>query len=310
MGWLTGTVRQHFLSEVVALGKILIYLLVVLFLGCVLAPPIYWMLHQTVDFPFYRYFSRVIQVVAFVLLVPLLLWLGIRSAQEFGLERNPFAARDALAGFLFAFIPGAVFAGGYMIFDVYRIKQEVMPLLILRIAMTAGFVAVVEEFLFRGVLLGLAVKAFGRWPASLGISLVFAGIHFLRPGAEPISDVQWWSGFAQIFRILDSAPSLPFLVFGFISLVAAGLLLAWATLATRSLWVPIGLHAGWIFCQQGLQWLARYRIKPPDALMPWVGPNVVSGAVPTGLLPLGALLLTGMALWIYLRNASADARGS
>ena len=67
---------------------------------------------------------------------------------------------------------------------------------------------------------------------------------------------------------------------------------------TRSLFLPIGLHAGWIIGQQGLQWLAKFRVKPPDALLPWVGQNVVSGAVPTGLVPSGILLLT-MALAIY-----------
>ena len=50
----------------------------------------------------------------------------------------------------------------------------------------------------------------------------------------------------------------------------------------------------------------KYRVKPPEALMPWIGPNVVSGAVPTGLVPLGVLLLTRAGVWIYLRDASAD----
>jgi membrane protease YdiL (CAAX protease family) len=105
-------------------------------------------------------------------------------------------------------------------------------------------------------------------------------------------------------------PPPPILLSGFVSLFVAGMILAAATFRTRSLWLAIGLHAGWIFCQQVLQWLARYRVKPPDELMPWVGPNVVSGAVPTGLLPLGALLLTGAGLWYYLRNASGASRSS
>ena len=66
----------------------------------------------------------------------------------------------------------------------------------------------------------------------------------------------------------------------------------------------------WIFCQQGLQWLAKYRVQPPEALLPWIGPNVVSGAVPIGLLPLGVLLLTAGGVWFYLRHALASPRGS
>jgi hypothetical protein len=145
---LTPGALQHFLFEVPALGKILLYLVVVVLLGAVLAPPIYWMLHETVDFPFYRYLSRVTQVTAFVLLGPLLLWLGIRNAREFGLERNPRAARDALTGLFIALAPGALFGGVLLVLDVYRIKHDFMPFLLLRIALTAGFVAVVENFSF------------------------------------------------------------------------------------------------------------------------------------------------------------------
>jgi uncharacterized protein len=311
MGRLTRPARQLFLFRVPALGKILLYLVVVVLLGALLSPPIYWMLHEAVDFPFYRYLSRVMQVTAFVLLAPLLFWLGIRSTREFGLERNPRAMRDTLAGFALALVPGALLAGVYLLLDIYRIKQEMIFWLPIRIALTAGFVAVVEEFLFRGVLLGLAAKAFGRWPAALGVSLAFAAVHFLRPGKQADSVVEWWSGLAQIARVLEAVPPPHILLSGFVSLFVGGMILAAATFRTRSLWLAIGLHAGWIFCQQVLQWLARYRVKPPDALMPWVGPNVVSGAVPTGLLPLGVLLLTGAGLWYYLqRNASGDSCSS
>ena len=307
---LTPGALQHFLFEVPALGKILLYLVVVVLLGALLAPPIYWTLHEAVDFPFYRYLNRVTQVTAFVLLGPLLLWLGIRSTREFGLERNPRAARDALTGLFIALAPGALFGGVLLMLDVYRIKHDLMPFLLLRIALTAGFVAVVEEFLFRGVLLGLAAKSFGRWPAAFGVSVVFAGVHFLRPGKQADSGVEWWTGLAQILRVFDVAPPPSLWIAGYLSLLTAGMILAFATFRTRSLWLSIGLHAGWIFCQQALQWLAKYRVKPPEALMPWIGPNVVSGAVPTGLVPLGVLLLTGAGVWFYLRDASADSRGS
>ena len=111
---LTPGARQHFLFEVPALGKILLYLLVVVPLGALLAPPIYWMLHEAVDFPFYRYLSRVTQVMVVILLGPLLFWLGIRSTREFGLERNPRAARDALTGLFLALTPGALLEASFL----------------------------------------------------------------------------------------------------------------------------------------------------------------------------------------------------
>jgi membrane protease YdiL (CAAX protease family) len=302
MARLTRPALQHFLFEVPALGKILLYLIVVVLLGALLAPPIYWWLHETLDFPFYRYLTRATQVTAFILLGPLLYWLGIRSTREFGLERNPRAARDVLAGLLLALATAALLGAAYLFLDVYRMKQELLPLILWRIAATAGIVAVVEEFLFRGVLLGLAARSFGRWPAALGVSLAFAGVHFLRPSKQADSSVEWWTGLAQILRVFDAAPPPSLWIAGFLSIFVAGMILAFAALRTRSLWLSIGLHAGWIFCQQSLQWLAKYRVRPPESLLPWIGPNVVSGLVPTGLMPLSVLLLTGVGVWYYLRR--------
>jgi uncharacterized protein len=304
MARLTRRARQHFLFEVPALGKILLYLMLVVLLGALLAPPLYWWLHETLDFPFYRYLTRTTQVTAFILLGPLLYWLGIRSTREFGLERNPHAARDMLAGLLLTLAPGALLGAAYLFLDVYRIKQELLPLVLLRITATAGTVALVEEFLFRGVLLGLAARSFGRWLAALGVSLAFAAVHFLRPSKQADSNVEWWTGLAQVLRVFEAAPPLPLWIAGFLSIFVAGMILAFAALRTRSLWFSIGLHAGWIFCQQALQWLAKYHVRPPESLLPWVGPNVVSGLVPTGLVPLGVLLLTGAGVWFYLRRCS------
>lgn len=294
-----------FSHRVSALGKILLYLAIVILAGCLLSPPIYWIGHEHLAHPFYRYFSRITQVAALVLIVPLLLWLKVRSVREFGIEKNRHATRDLVSGILLALIPVALLGAAYFYFGIYKIKDEFLLKVLFRIVGTAAVVAVLEEFLFRGVLLGLAARAFGRWIAAIGISAIFAGVHFLKPAKIVDSSVEWWTGFAQLTRVAGSAPPLPMFVLGFLALFVVGLILAYAALRTRSLFLPIGLHAGWVMGQQGLQWLGKYRVKPEEALLPWVGPNVVSGAVPVGLVPLGVLLITGVAVWFYLRNARA-----
>jgi hypothetical protein len=89
-------------------------------------------------------------------------------------------------------------------------------------------------------------------------------------------------------------------------MVLAGILLAVATIRTRSLFLAIGLHAGWIFGQQGIQILGKFGIQPSDRLLPWVGENVVSGAVPTGLVPWAVLGVTGGLILFFLRHVSCD----
>lgn len=287
-----------------ALGKILLYLAVVILAGCLLSPPIYWLGHEHLAHPFYRYFSRIVQVSALVLIVPLLLWLKVRSVREFGLEKNRHALRDLLTGLLLALLPVAILGVGYFSFGIYKVKDEFLLKVLFRIVGTAALVSLIEEFLFRGVLLGLAAKALGRWPAALTISAIFAGVHFIRPAKIVDPSVEWWTGFAQLTRVAGGAPPLPMFLLAFLALFIVGLILAYAALQTRSLFLPIGLHAGWILSQQGIQWLGKYRVKPEDALMPWVGPNVVSGAVPVGLIPIATLLVTALAVWVYLRYAA------
>lgn len=299
--------------------RALAYFSAVILLACLLSPPLYWagsalaereVLPFLKGFPFHRYFSRCMQISALLMLWPAFRWIGIRRAAELGLERNLLWRRDLLVGLGIALIPVVALGAGYLAFDVYGLRKGFSMVGGLRILATAGVVAILEEFLFRGVLLGLCLRSMKPLSAVLASSAVFAVVHFLRvakSASEPA--VSWLSGFAQLPQAFSSAPPWPLLGWGIFSLLLAGILLAMATLRTRSLFLPIGLHAGWILGQQGLQWLAKFRIKPPDALLPWVGQNVVSGAVPTGLIPSGILLLT-MALALYYLGYVRDRRSS
>lgn len=322
------------LLAVSALGKILLYFVTVLVVSALLAPLLYLGLHEHIGFAFHRYVSRTTQVTAIVLLVPLLLWLRIAGFGELftmlrtrgwkesagalqlwffrkcGLERNGKAWGDLFYGIGVALVPVAVLAVIYIHFDVYRMNRDIPGKAFLWILVTAGGVAVLEEILFRGILFGIAAKAMGPIKAAVGVSLIFALVHFLKPAKADDGLVMWWSGFAQYTHVLDAVPPAGIFLFGFLSLFGAGLVLSLAAWRTQSLWLPIGIHAGWILGQQVLQKLAKYRVKPPDELLPWVGPNVVSGAVPTGIAPLVALLVIGAGVWLYVRNRTTTTGGA
>lgn len=292
--------------------RVLAYFSGVLLLACLVSPPLYWagtalaergILPILKGFPFHRYFSRCIQISALLMLWPAFRWIGIRRLRELGIDQNPLWRRDLLAGLAIAFIPVVAMAAGYLAFDVYEWKKGCSAVVGLRIIATAGTVAVLEEFLFRGVLLGLCLRSMKPAAAVITTAAAFSVVHFLRvakSASDPIVD--WTSGFAQLPQAFSSAPPWPLLGWGIFSLLLAGILLASVTVRTRSLFLPIGLHAGWIIGQQGLQSMAKFHIKPTEALLPWVGQNVVSGAVPTGLIPSGLLLLTMAAAFFYLNH--------
>lgn len=87
-------------------------------------------------------------------------------------------------------------------------------------------VAVVEELLFRGVVFRLAEELTGTWGALVVSGLLFGGLHLLNP------DATLWGALAIA--------------------VEAGGMLAAAYAATRSLWLPIGLHLGWNLAEGGI----------------------------------------------------------
>lgn len=88
---------------------------------------------------------------------------------------------------------------------------------------TSIMAAFMEEILFRGILFRWIEEFAGSWVALFLTSALFGLAHILNPGAT------WFSSFAIAME--------------------AGLLLGGAYMLTRSLWLPIGLHAAWNFTQ-------------------------------------------------------------
>jgi membrane protease YdiL (CAAX protease family) len=296
-----------------AILKILIYLAAVLAAGALVAPPIFWagqhlaaagISDWLAGFPFHRVLSRCLQVSAVVLLWPALRWIGLRRPSELNLRRNPLAAPDAVAGFILASGLVAALAALCVSAGISAWRPDAAWSGWWRIVPTAFAVAGVEEVVFRGVVLGLCLWSLPR-PAAIGLSaLLFAVVHFIKPSRTDLApaEVGWSSGFSALTTFVQNLPPWPLLAFGLASLLVAGWILGSCAVRTRSLWLPFGLHAGWVMGQQTSNHLLRPAGEDAAAWLPWVGPNLVSGAVPTGILPLLVLLLTGYLVNRYLQN--------
>ncbi|MCX7868772.1 MAG: CPBP family glutamic-type intramembrane protease [Terrimicrobiaceae bacterium] len=289
--------------------KMLVVGVGVVLAACLLSPPAYWLLHGHPDLPawltahpFHRYFSRILQVGAVLGGLALVLWLGVRRPADLGLSGGRCWWKDALSGLGFALVPGLLMAAALLHFGVFKVRRDLDPEAWLRIAATAGGVSVVEELLFRGLLLGLMLRAMRPWAAAGVVSAIFAVAHFLRPARTVVGEVTWLSGFQQALTVFHAWPPWPLWAWGLATLFAAGCLLAWTVLRTRALWLAIGLHAGWILAQQGFNWLAKPAERGADHILPWLGPRLVSGVVPTGLWPLAALGLAAVLAAFYLRR--------
>ncbi len=174
-----------------------------------------------------------------------------------------------------------------------------MGKMISKILIPAVAAPLVEEWLFRGLLLGLWLRIAKPATACIGTSLIFAFVHFLKPPdgtviADPTSAL---AGFELLGGILLHFTNPEFFVTDFATLFVVGLILAASRLRTGALWFAIGLHAGWIIAFKACNLLLDP--QKDHALYPWF----IGDSPRTGLLPLLALGLTAWLCHIALRNS-------
>ncbi|WP_433378998.1 lysostaphin resistance A-like protein [Actinoplanes sp. CA-142083] len=113
--------------------------------------------------------------------------------------------------------------------------------------------AVTEELLFRGILFRITEGRFGTWIALVFTSLLFGTSHLFNAHAT------LWGAIA-------------------IAIEAGGMLGA-AYAATRSLWLPIGLHFGWNFAEGAIFGTQVSGSNTPQGLLDSAmsGPTLLSG---------------------------------
>jgi uncharacterized protein len=303
-------------SGVSSLGKIFLYLVAVVLAGALAAPQAWELIHRLSPdllggflgkiqgMPFHRYLSRSIQISALILLFPLLRSLRIRSMRAFSLVPNHRPFRDLGIGMSAGLLCMVLMIPFFFRFGACSLAPDWEATLghaFLRVTMTAVTVALLEEFLFRGVLLGLLRQVMIPSVAVFLAAIPFAALHFLNLPRGEDDSVAWWSGLSSLGQAVTSLPSWPLLLWGMTTLFVAGLLLGWLTVRTGSLHAAIGLHGVWIL---GQQLFSKISVFQPDtaALLPFIGPAQCSGAVPIGLVPLGALALGGFLAAILLRG--------
>ena len=144
-----------------------------------------------------------------------------------------------------------------------------------------------EEWLIRGLLLGMWLKFSKPFAACVGTSLLFAFIHFLKPPASSViaDPASALAGFELLGKVLLHLTNPRFFVTEFATLFFGGMILAWARVRTGALWFSIGLHAGWI---AGFK--AFNQLYQPAGHHPWGIAATFSGVFPLVTLGLTAVI--------------------
>lgn len=147
--------------------------------------------------------------------------LGAHPRDDLGSTR---ALPDLGIGILIGFAIMALSVGAAAIADIYNITGGGdSSQLVHELVTSAIMPAFLEEMLFRGILFRWLEEFAGSFIALALTAAMFGAAHLLNPNATPIA------------------------AFGIA--IEAGVLLGGAYMLTRSLWLPMGLHAAWNFTQ-------------------------------------------------------------
>ena len=210
---------------------------------------------------FHRFFNRTVMILAVAGIIPLGRVLGYRSLQSLGMTGSHRKGRF-LVGFGSSILLLGLFAAGLLGWGHSVIDPKVDFLLFIKAAIGATLVALlvagVEEVFFRGFLYDIARKEMNVAIAMILISLFYSCVHFIKsPGDYAVGEVHWDSMLRLLPKYFSSAQSLDTVFFGGLNLLIAGLMLAWAYQHTGSLYLSMGIHAGWI-------WILKFNGKVTD----------------------------------------------
>jgi uncharacterized protein len=286
--------------------KLAAYFIATVAIGAVLAPILFWSAqslaaHGVFSFlaryDFETFFHRALLVAAVLLLWPLLRVSRVRCLADLDLAPNSRWGRDLCAGAVVSLVP-LLFCGVLLIaLHIYAFRHSFAWPRFGKMFLASMTVPFIEETFFRGIVLGLLLRAVRKYIAIFAVSVIFAAVHFLKAPERTSEIVTWTSGFSSIAHALDGIGDPMMVASALATLFFIGLILADARVLTRSLWLSIGLHAGWIFGSGAFSRLARQQ----TLAFPWIGKNILVGIIPLGV---AALTWVIMRIWVKYDRAS------
>jgi membrane protease YdiL (CAAX protease family) len=266
-------------------ARLLGYFVATILFGAVAAPILFraaqWLaahgiLTTLATFDFEAFFHRALLLGALLFLWPFLHELRIRSPRDLGLAPNPHWARDMTMGFFVSAVPVLCCGVVLVALGNYAIRANVAWSALAAAALAAVVVPFIEEALFRGLFLGVLLRGFRPFVAGLLSAGIFSIVHFLKAPDQTTTSVGWTSGFISLAHSLDQFADPMLVLAGFTTLFLIGAILAYARLRTRSLWLPVGLHAGWILSNAAFNKIAHREMVN----LPWLGKSLLIGIVP------------------------------
>jgi len=292
--------------------KLILLFLIIVFASCIIAPikkvPLDFMLEKTgfiadsVDYEngvynFGKVMRRVLMVAALVVFLVYRKSLRFGTLISSGLKTRPGFFRQFLFGFSLAVLALLIYYGigllsgawvvhlDFIIYD--KLDSDVLRESIVDIfkyLLVGCLIGFMEEIFFRGYLLQSFMENMSMPTAVIVCSLIYSVLHFFRADVFVSTGFQPFVGFvtmAQFFKPLffDIVKHLP----AIIGLFLVGIVLSYALIRTKSLYLSIGLHSGMVFMSKTDSiFISRFREK-----LIWLFGG-------------DSKLVTGIVIWIFL----------
>lgn len=232
--------------------------------------------------------ERTLQLTLFPALLALLYVKGWRRRRDYGLMKGwlhmaPWGVGLACAAVLVATI-------FQITLGAREFKAAIPWLAVLAVLPGAAVVALIEEVLFRGVLLKVFAKRMVFWLANLLQALIYAFVHFLSPEgfgskheATAWSGIQWLGAVFRQFFDWQKFSDSPALWIKFLALTTLGWLMGVSVRACGHIGWAVGFHFGavwtlltirsWTEAEKGWwrPWIGREPIESIDVLLVALG---------------------------------------
>jgi CAAX protease family protein len=272
---------------------LLIFLLLILALTCVISPWMAlgadWVAERWPELlsgrvPFSRVFNRAFMIAGIIVFIlgrrvifpaRLKTLLSVRSANSW---------RNLLTGWGLGVVSIALLVMLMSVADIFtpffRLTWAESVSRVVSALFAGIFTGVLEEVFFRGILfLGLLQQGWTLRAYFLA-NLFYSLVHFVKPGENYfLNGVDPFAGFRHLLTtfepLLDPAPLVP----GILGLLLIGMVLSYALERTGTLYLSIGLHAGWVFSLKVIRVFGDFTRDDLGWAFGSTNPKIVSGVV-------------------------------
>lgn len=271
--------------------RIFLFLLLVLLLTSIVSPwaAIFWnsIIAARPEWreyspSFAHIFGRLFMILGALLFFLCRPLLKIQSVSQLGLKPSRPWHCDFARGALIAVASVITVAFLMSVLDVFtpffRLSISVALERSAKALLTALTVGVLEEIFFRGVIFKGLLDDCRLAAAFVFSSLFYAAIHFIKPAEEiSLSSLDAWAGLRYLVAAFQLFLAPASLFPGLFGLFLIGLVLSYAFFRTGSLYLSMGLHAGWVFGLKTIRVYGDYRREDLGWLFGSSEPKLVSG---------------------------------